>query len=237
VKIRAVIQAGGRGTRLMPYTLVLPKPIMPVGESPVIEILLKWLRRNGITDVNMTIGYLGALIRTFCGDGSTWDMKIEYYEEKEPLGTVGSLPMMPRKFDDTFLVLNGDVITDVNLRKMKEFHKEKSCPLTVAVTTKKVHVDLGVIDAADSIITKFREKPVLEFCVSMGIYIMEPTILEYIPKGIAFGFDDLVHALMAENRPIAVFNHDGYWMDIGRPDDFRTVQEEYETHKNKILGV
>jgi len=221
----------------MPYTLVLPKPIMPVGESPVIEILLKWLRRNGITEVDMTIGYLGSLIRTFCGNGSAWDMNIEYFEESSPLGTVGSLPMISRKFTDTFLVINGDVITDVDLRKMLEFHKAKKCMLTVATTIKKVNVDLGVIEARDSIISKFSEKPVVEFCVSMGIYLMEPDVIKYIPKGVSFGFDDLVGTMMSEGAPIAVFNHGGYWMDIGRPDDFKKVQEEYETHRSKILGV
>jgi mannose-1-phosphate guanylyltransferase len=222
--IKAVMLAGGKGTRLRPYTLVLPKPLIPVGDVPVIESLLKWLRRNGVRDVFITIGYLGHLIKALCGNGRQWDMNITYNEEPEPLGTIGPLRILVDKLKSTFLVLNGDLVTDLDLREFVKFHKSHGGILTVAVKEKLVKVDLGVLESEGGVVTRFREKPPIRFNASMGIYCMEPEILKYIPEGLYFGFDDLMHALLAAKVPIHVFNHDGLWMDIGREEDFFEAQ-------------
>ena len=236
--MKAVIQAGGKGTRLRPYTLILPKPLMPVGELPVIELLLKWLRRNGISEVVITTGYLGHLIKSLCNDGSHWDMQISYSEETTPLGTVGSLDLVRDQLDDTFLVLNGDLITDMNLRSFIHFHNSHDDLLTVGTTQKQVNVDMGVIDVAeDRRITDFREKPTLSYTVNMGIYCMEPGILELIPRGVPFGFDDLMYQMLDNGQTAHAYRHDGQWLDIGRPEDFTRAQEMSDGENMPMRGT
>ena len=235
--MKAVIQAGGKGTRLRPYTLVLPKPLMPVGNLPVIELLLKWLRRNGIREVFVTTGYLGHLLKALCGDGAQWDMLIRYSDEPEPLGTVGALNLVRDSLDERFLVLNGDLLTDLNLRAFLEYHRGHGDALTVGVTEKSVNVDLGVIESNDGIVSGFREKPTFSYQVSMGIYCMEPEVLELIPKGVPFGFDDLMYRMLDEGKPVRVFRHEGLWVDVGRPEDFRKAQELFARDDFSMLGV
>ena len=224
--MKAVIQAGGKGTRLRPYTLILPKPLMPIGDLPVIEILLKWLRRNGVEIVYVTTGYLGHLLRSVCGNGSQWGMKIQYCEEPEPLGTVGALRLLEHELDDTFLMLNGDLITDLDLLAFGDFHKSQGGLVTVGVTEKNVKVDFGVIHTENKHICAFEEKPTMKFNVSMGIYCMEPAVLELIPRGLSFGFDNLMHAMLSRKMQINVYQHNGMWMDIGRPEDFLQAQDK-----------
>jgi mannose-1-phosphate guanylyltransferase len=236
--MKAVIQAGGKGTRLRPYTLILPKPLMPVGELPVIELLLKWLRRNGVTEIFITTGYLGHLIKALCGDGERWDMKVHYSEESEPLGTVGALDLVRDHLDETFLVLNGDLITDMNLRSFIHFHHGHDGILTVGSTVKQVDVDMGVIEAGDDgLIGNFREKPVLSYQVNMGIYCMDPKVLEMIPRGVPFGFDDLMYQMLDDDLPAYIYHHDGQWLDIGRPEDFRVAQELAERDNFPMSGT
>lgn len=237
--MKAVIQAGGKGTRLRPYTLILPKPMMPVGDLPVIEMLLKWLRRNGIEQAYVTTGYLGHLIRALCGDGSQWGMSLAYSEEPEPLGTVGALDLLRKDLDETFLVLNGDLITDLDIRAFMAFHRQHQALVSVATTEKTVKVDLGVIDADGAKMVGFREKPTMKFRVSMGVYLMEPEILNYIPSGVPFGFDDLVLNLLDKALPVYTYDHQGTWMDIGRPEDFQKAQNFFneEGCSSSLLGV
>jgi mannose-1-phosphate guanylyltransferase len=224
--LRAVIQAGGKGTRLKPYTLVLPKPMMPVGELPVIEILLRWLRRNGVHEAYVTTGHLGHLIRTLCGDGSRWDMQIQYTEEAEPLGTVGALDLIREQLDGTFLVLNGDLITDLDLRALLQFHRAHQAELTISVSETRVPIAMGVFEyEKDGRVSEFREKPTLSYAANMGVYCMEPSILDLIPKGVPYGFDDLMYRMLDEGRPAHVYRHNGQFMDIGRPEDFALAQE------------
>lgn len=234
--MKAVIQAGGKGTRLRPYTLVLPKPMMPIGETPVIEMTLKWLRRNGILDAYITTGYLGHLLKVFCGDGSQWSLNIKYSDEKEPMGTVGALNLLKDKLDSTFLVLNGDLVTDLDLYAFQEFHRSHGGLLSIGVTSKTVKVDLGVLEASDTLVTGFHEKPSMNYTVSMGIYCMEPEILELIPQGVPFGFDDLMHTMLGKALPVHVFQHDGMWMDIGRPEDFERAQQVVEENHAQVMG-
>ena len=223
--MKVVIQCGGKGTRLKPYTMVLPKPLMPVGARPVLEMLLKWLRRNSVQEIFITTGYLGHLIRTVCGDGRQWDMSIHYTEEKEPLGTIGPLSLLRDRLDTTFLVINGDVLTDLSLNAFVACHRQHRSMLTVATMVRTLKTDFGLIEDKAGWITQFKEKPVLSHLVSMGIYCMEPDVLDYIPSGVPFGFDDLVLCMMGRGIPVSTFRHNGMWLDIGRVEDFQKAQE------------
>lgn len=223
--MKAVIQCGGKGTRLRPYTTILPKPLMPVGSKPVLEVLLCWLRRNGVRDIFITTGYLGHLIRSFCGDGRRWDVRITYTEEFEPLGTVGALALLRDQLDCTFLTLNGDVLTDLSLNAFTAAHRASGLNLTVATSVRTVRMDFGVIEERQSRIVRFREKPIMSQNVSMGVYCMEPQLLEHIPDGVPFGFDDLVFRMIDCGEPIATFGHPGFWLDVGRVEDFQKAQE------------
>ncbi|APF39266.1 nucleotidyltransferase [Chelatococcus daeguensis] len=223
--MKVVIQCGGLGTRLRPYTMVLPKPLMPVKSKPVLELLLQWLRRNDFTDAYITTGYLGHLIRSFCGDGHQWGMNISYTSEKEPLGTIGPLTMLREELDATFLVINGDVLTDLSLGAFTQVHREQGALVTVAASVRKTKLDFGVIEQTNGRIVGFKEKPSLTNMMSMGVYCMEPRVLDYIPAGVPFGFDDLIHTLLARGLPAHTFAHDGLWLDIGRIEDFQIAQE------------
>ena len=234
--MKAVIQAGGQGTRLRPYTLILPKPLMPVGGIPVIELLLKWLRRNGTTEAFITTGYLGHLLTALCGDGRQWDMNISYSEEPEPLGTVGALRLLEKQLTETFLVLNGDLITDLDVKAFKEFHDSHGGLLTIGITTKIVNIDLGVLDLEGHEIVGFHEKPTLKYQVSMGMYCMNPEIMSFIPTGVPFGVDNLIHSMLDKKEEVHAYQHDGMWMDIGRPEDFQKAQEMFEENKQTMLG-
>jgi NDP-sugar pyrophosphorylase family protein len=223
--MKAVIQSGGKGTRLRPYTTVLPKPLMPVGSKPVLELLLKWLRRNGIRDVYITTGYLGKLIRGVCGNGRQWDLDIRYTEEAEPLGTVGALSLLREELDSTFLVINGDVLTDLNLAAFVASHRKYASTLTIATARRTVRMDFGIIEDADGTVVNFMEKPNLTHVVSMGVYCMEPEVVDHIPAGVPFGFDDLMSYMLVRGVPVRIFPHSGFWLDIGRVEDFQKAQD------------
>jgi NDP-mannose synthase len=179
---------------------------MPVGSKPVLELLLRWLRRNGMREVHITIGYLGHLIRSFCGDGRQWDMRIIYTEEREPLGTLGGLSLLRDQLENsTFMVLNGDVLSDLNFSAFLATHREHGGPLTIATARRSVRSDFGVIEQRCGRVICFREKPNLHHLVSMGIYCMQPTILDHIPAGVPFGFDDLtclIHRIAGIRRRV-----------------------------------
>jgi NDP-sugar pyrophosphorylase family protein len=223
--MKVVIQSGGKGTRLRPYTMILPKPLMPVGSKPVLELLLKWLRRNGLRDVYITTGYLGNLIQGVCGDGRQWDLNIKYTEEKEPLGTVGALSLLRGELDSTFLVINGDVLTDLKLAAFIACHRRHASVLTIATARRTVQMDFGVIEDADGRVVNFMEKPTLTHVVSMGVYCMEPEVLDHIPAGAPFGFDDLILCMLERGLPTHIFPHNGFWLDIGRIEDFQKAQD------------
>jgi NDP-sugar pyrophosphorylase family protein len=223
--MKAVIQCGGQGTRLRPYTMVLPKPLMPVKAQPVLELLLKWLRRNDIQDVYITTGYLGHLIRSVFGNGSQYDMRIKYTEEREPLGTIGPLTMLRDDLNETFLVINGDVLTDLNLSSFASSHASSGALVSVASAIRKTKLDFGVIEQTNGRITSFREKPMFSNLMSMGVYCMQPAVLDHIPTGVAFGFDDLILRMLARDLPAHTFIHEGLWLDIGRVEDFQNAQQ------------
>src|SRR5260221_8736385 len=195
-EMKAVIQSGGKGTRLKPYTMVLPKPLMPVGSKPVLELLLKWLRRNGTRDAYVTTGYLGHLIRAVCGDGRQWDLRIKYTEEPQPLGTIGGLTLLRDDLSSTFLVVNGDVLTDLNINAFAACHHQHGGPLTIATAKRVIHTDFGVIEDVAGRARRVQGKPIPTPLVSTGVYCMRPESPTQFPVGVPFGFDDLMFCML-----------------------------------------
>lgn len=226
MSLKAVIQAGGRGTRLAPYSTVLPKALMPIGDGVVVDGLMKLFCSIGVETVFITVSKFGELIRSYCGDGSRWGVTIEYIKEETPLGTIGPLAPLRSRLDDTFLVANSDVCMDLDTNDFLRFHREQGALLTVAVTEQTVKIEYGVLDHVAGRVNDFREKPVQQFCVSTGFYCMEPGILDLIPDGKPYGFDDLVRQMLHEGRPVSAYTHHGVWIDIGRIEDLRKAQEQ-----------
>jgi NDP-sugar pyrophosphorylase family protein len=223
-----VILAGGRGTRLRPYTTVLPKPLMPIGEHPILEVVVRWLAGQGVTDLTVSVGHLGELIMAVFGDGERLGVRLRYAQEDQPLGTMGPLSLLPRLADhEDFLVLNGDVLTDLDLAAMHDAHRRTGATMTIATHRRDVKIDFGVLhyDAASHRITDFVEKPTHHYDVSMGVYLLSRRCLPLIPAGRPFGFDDLVLALLARGETLHAFPHTGEWLDIGRPGDYDRANE------------
>jgi NDP-sugar pyrophosphorylase family protein len=233
--MRAVILAGGKGTRLAPYTTVLPKPLMPIGEMPILEIVIRQLERHGFNDLTLAVGYLAELLMAYCGDGSKFNVKLGYSREEQPLGTAGPIALVPN-LDDTFLVMNGDLLTTIDYSAMLKYHRERGALATIACYQRDVKIDLGVIEVgADNWVANYIEKPTYHYSVSMGIYLFEPAILKYIALNQRLDLPELVMNLMKEGQRVNVFNFDGYWLDIGRHDDYERAIEEFSTHRNDFL--
>jgi NDP-sugar pyrophosphorylase family protein len=227
--MRTVILAGGRGTRLRPYTTIIPSPLVPVGDMPILEIVIRQLRHAGITDIVMAVGHLAELLEAYFGDGSRLGMRIAYSREVIPLGTAGPLALIPW-LDETFLVMNGDVLTTIDYTALIAAHRRSDALATIATHRRDVRIDLGVIETdASGRPTDYIEKPTYHYRVSMGIYIFEPAALGYIPQGQRFDFPELILRLLAAGQPVQSFPFDGYWLDIGRPDDYEQAIEEFKT--------
>lgn len=214
--MRAVILAGGLGTRLYPHTTVLPKPLVPVGDRPILERILQQLSASGVTDVDLCVAHLGELIRAYFAESKQTpeQMALRWHWEDEPLGTAGALRVVP-DLDETFLAMNGDVLTNLDYRALYDFHRDRDAALTVATHRKCVKIDLGVIESQDGFITAYHEKPSLDYDVSMGVYVYEPLALDYLPAG-PCPFPDLVQRLLAAGQPVATYAPEGTeWFDIG----------------------
>jgi NDP-sugar pyrophosphorylase family protein len=232
---RAVILAGGKGTRLMPYTASFPKPLVPVGDFPILEIVIRKLASCGFTHITLTVNHLAELLRAFFGDGSKWNVTIDYSFENEPLGTMGPVRLI-RDLPDHFLVMNGDILSDLDYGAFYRSHVEDNVLFTISSYIRE-HVNLyGVLEKDHSgLLTGFEEKPLSRFEVSMGVYMLSREVLEYIPEG-AFGFDGLMHRLISAGRPVRVKPFTGHWLDIGRPDDYAKATALFEAHPKIFLG-
>jgi NDP-sugar pyrophosphorylase family protein len=230
-----IIQAGGKGSRLYPYTQVLPKPLMPVGGMPILEIMIRQLAAQGFKDLTISIGYLGEMIRLCCGDGSRWGVSIRYVTESQPLGTMGPIKLVAG-LDRPFLVMNGDLLTDFDFVELLRRHRQQQAFLTIGTYLKPVNVSLGVLETdASGRVSGFREKPTLHFPCSMGVYAMNPEILEFIPAGKSFGFDDLMYTMLDKNLRAYAYVFRGTWMDIGRPEDFHAACELVEREPDRFI--
>jgi NDP-sugar pyrophosphorylase family protein len=225
--IRAVILAGGRGTRLRPYTISLPKPLMPIVDKPILEIIICQLAAHGINHITLAVNYQAEILRAYFADGSKWKVRIDYSLESEPLGTMGPLKLIP-DLPDVFLVLNGDVLTDLNYAEFVCSHKKEGALFTISAAARVQKIDFGVLEVGeDQLLRGFHEKPSIPYLVSMGIYCLNRRALDWIPQGRPFGFDHLVLELLARGQPIRVVTHPGYWLDIGRPDDYDKAVDDW----------
>jgi NDP-mannose synthase len=234
--LKAVILAGGKGARLAPYTKILPKPLMPIGDMPILEILLRQMKRHGVDEAILTVGHMAELLQLFFQDGKRLGLKIRYSFEDHPLGTAGPLSMIG-KLDDTFLVSNGDVLTTLDFSELVAAHRKSGAIASIAMHQRQVKVDLGVLQLdANNRLTGYIEKPTYEFQVSMGIYVFEPKVLNYIEPNKYLDFPDLVLRLISEGEFVNGYPTNCYWQDLGRPDDYEQAIEEFVTLKSQILG-
>jgi NDP-sugar pyrophosphorylase family protein len=224
----AVVLAGGKGTRLAPYTRILPKPLMPIGDVPILEILIRQFKRAGVTDVILTVGHMAGLIRTYFGDGSEFGVNITYSYEDEPLGTAGPLAAIRDQIeDDHVLVTNGDVLTDFDFAALFAQHAQSGAVASIAAFQKKVKIDLGVLQhEGDDRLTGYIEKPSYDFLVSMGIYMFRREVLDTIPVGTHLDFPDLILQLLAKQEFVRLHKFGGYWQDLGRREDYEAANED-----------
>lgn len=223
--LSAVIMAGGYGKRLLPLTESVPKPMLPVGDRPLLELTIQQLRRSGIRDVNVTTHYLSDSIVNHFGDGEGFGVKLNYLREDHPMGTAGGLKLM-KKADGPFLVINGDILTEVPFQEMLAYHRKHGAVLTVGVRKYDMQVPFGVVKCEDVRITNLQEKPSLSFFINAGTYLLEPSACDYIPEGRPFDMTDLMQKLLEAGRPVIGFPIIEYWLDIGKQEDYQKARED-----------
>lgn len=233
--MRAVILCGGKGTRLRPYTTVLPKPLMPIGDMPILEVVMRQLKSAGISRITMAVGYLAELLQAFFADGRRIGVPIDYSFEDEPLGTVGPLTLI-EDLDEPFLMMNGDVLTDLDYGDLIAYHRAQGGVATIASYEREVKIDFGVIEPdAENRIHDYIEKPSFRYRVSMGIYVFEPAVLRHLVHRERLDFPDLVKLLIASGEKVVSYPFSGYWLDMGRPDDYERAIDEFESRKHEFL--
>jgi NDP-sugar pyrophosphorylase family protein len=232
---RAVVLAGGKGTRLRPYTVVLPKPLMPIGEYPILEVVVRQLARHGFRHITLAVNHQAELIKAFFGDGSKWDLRIDYSLEDKPLGTMGPLRLI-NDLPENFLVMNGDILTDLDFADFHDGHVAAGELFTISSYSREHQIDYGVLatDVAGALV-RFDEKPTTRYEVSMGIYALSREILSFVPAGKAYGFDTLMRDLLAARRRVRVKQFGGYWLDIGRADDYMRAIDEFGSMQERFL--
>jgi NDP-mannose synthase len=231
---RAVVLAGGKGSRLRPYTVVLPKPLMPVGEYPILEVILRQLAAQGFDRVTLAVNYQAEIVRAFCGDGSRWGISIDYSLETVPLSTIAPLCLIS-DLPENFLLMNGDVLTDLSMQRLYEDHVREKRRFTIAASERTNVVDYGVLHARENRLVGFEEKPTFPYLVSMGVYIMNRSVLDRVPAGTKYGFDDLMLDMLAHDESVHIERHPGYWLDIGRIDDYMRAVDEFDDYRNRLL--
>jgi NDP-sugar pyrophosphorylase family protein len=234
-RTKAVVLAGGRGTRLAPYTSVLPKPLMPVGERAILELVVEQLEACHITDITFCVGYLSHLIKSVFDNRENGHVSINYVHEHEALGTAGPLRLVPG-LTNSFIVMNGDVLTNLEYDELLDFHRDTGNALTIATRERSIKIDYGVLRLDDTpsstSIVDYEEKPEITSTVSMGIYVLEPWVVDYVPAGRHFDFPDLVQALLRAGHRVGAYRHEGLWFDIGRREDYERAVESWIAHEN-----
>lgn len=233
--MRAIILAGGRGTRLAPYTTVLPKPLMPVGERPILDIIISQLRYHGFTEITLAVGYLAELLMAYFGDGERFGVSISYSREDQPLGTAGPLGLIEAP-KEPFLVMNGDILSAIDYSDLWRFHQQRDAIATVATHPRSVKIDLGVLEFDQQAnLSRYIEKPTHHYHVSMGIYMFDPRVREYIPRGQYLDLPNLLTGLLAQGEAVKCYMYDGHWLDIGRVDDYQQAVQDFEQNRDRFL--
>jgi NDP-sugar pyrophosphorylase family protein len=235
--MKAVIMAGGKGTRLKPYTYVLPKPLMPVDRFPVLELVIRQLAHNGFHHIILSTGYMSELIKSFCGNGERFGVKIEYSYESKPLGTAGPLGLLRKKLDSTFLVINGDILVAMDFAHFLKSHRENKALLTIGLKRRSHNIQFGIVELDEETrVCSYIEKPTQEYIVSTGINLMEPEVLDYINPKERLDMPDLVNQLIRDGKKIHGYVNDGLWLHLSRPDDFESANENWRSIV-KELGI
>lgn len=232
--MQAIILAGGKGTRLKPFTTCIPKPLVPVGDMPILEIVIRQLKHHGITNIVIAVNHLAEIIMAFFGDGKKYGVDIQYSIEDKPMGTAGPLTLID-KLDDSFLVMNGDLLTTINYQELWAFHNAHSSMATIATFKKHVAIDLGVLKIHNELFVDYIEKPTYVYDVSMGIYIFQKEVLQYLPKDQSTNMPDLMLLLHKEQKKVTCFKGDYDWLDIGRVDDYQAANDYFETNRKALL--
>jgi NDP-sugar pyrophosphorylase family protein len=227
--MRAVILAGGKGTRLRPFTTLIPKPLVPIGgKYSILEIIIMQLSRQGFDHVTIAVNHLSHLIMSYFGDGSRFGIKIDYSLEEDELGTIGPLSLI-KDLPDNFLVMNGDILSDINYADLLGSHVSKRAEMSVSSFKRQTKVDFGVIErGSDGNLAEFREKPIFDFLVSMGVYCLNKSAIAHVSTDKQYGFDNLVLDRLSSRRPTSVIEFNGFWLDIGRPEDYQNADENFE---------
>lgn len=231
----AVLLAGGRGTRLKPFTVTIPKPLLPLDDVPILEIVIHQLVAAGFERIVLSLGHMHHLFAAILGDGERFGVKIEYKVEDEPLGTAGPLRLL-RDAEDDFLVMNGDILTTLDYRLLFERHRREGAWATIAVHTRDVQIDYGVVEvAANGVLANYVEKPSLSYSVSMGINVLSREALDFIPPDRKFDIPDLMLALKDAGKKVYCCETTCYWQDIGRFDDFQKASDDFTNDRSMFL--
>lgn len=235
--MRAIIMAGGKGTRLRPYTTLIPKPLVPIGgKYSILEIVIMQLARSGFTRVTLAVNHLSHLVMAYFGDGSRWGIQLDYSIEERELSTIGPLTLI-HDLPETFLVMNGDILCDIDFGAFVRGHVENGNEISVSVFRRQVKIDFGVLKYSPAgQLTEFHEKPTYDFDVSMGVYCINRSVISALPRGKPYGFDNLMTDGLAAGRKVNIVPFSGYWLDIGRPDDYQFADENFTDLANK-LGI
>jgi len=233
--VRIVILAGGKGTRLKPYTTVFPKPLMPIGEMPILEVVIRQLKSFGFEKITLSVNHLADLIQTFFGDGSQFGVDISYCMEDKPLGTAGSISLV-EDLTDTFMVMNGDLLTTIDYSALVDRHIKSNAIATIGIFPREVKIDFGVLELGDQgQLLAYTEKPKLEYMVSMGVNVFNKSVLEFIPHGEYLDIPTLMMNLKKAGKPVLGYRSECEWLDIGRPDDYEQAVLEFERARGKYL--
>ncbi len=228
--MKAVILAGGLGIRLRPFTEAIPKPLLPIGEKAMLEIQIQNLARYGFGQVYVATNYKADYVKSFIGDGKRWGVEIKMSKEEIPLGTCGPLYLLKEDLDEPFILMNGDILTTIDYKKLYDFGESQTSDLTVVTTEIQTPFNFGRIESGDGLIISVEEKPPMVTEILAGIYYMKPSIFQYIPDNQYFGMDDLIKKMLSLSKPVSRYLMREYWLDIGRLDDFNEAQVAYEKH-------
>ncbi len=234
---RVVLLAGGRGTRLRPFTMLIPKALVPVGEMPILEILVRQLRRDGFADLVLAVGYLGELIEAYFHGGRSEDLgvRLSFVRERGPLGTAGCLALVP-DLDGTFLIVNADLLTTLDFRRFVGHHRARGAVMTIAATERRERLEWGQLEATpEGRLTAYVEKPERSAWISMGIYACEPVVLSYLRRGEALDIPELAARLLADGRAVEVYRSSDYWLDLGNPRDYTRAVEDFAARRSELL--
>jgi NDP-mannose synthase len=234
--MKAVILAGGKGTRLAPYTTVFPKPLMPIDGMPILEVIVRQLAHFRIKEMIFTVSHQSEpLLSAYFGNGHRYGVNIRYSREEKPLGTAGPLSLLS-DLTETFLVMNGDILTTLDYHRLIQYHRQKKGVVTIAMSQKEVLLELGVMECdPNARLTRYLEKPTLSYSVSMGVYVFEKEALEWIPRGKYLDFPELIQRLLKQEKRVICFPSGDFWLDIGRHEDYEEAQKQFQKMRKKIL--